>query len=271
MSPSRPRGSAAKVTSVDKANVLETLQLWRDVVTEVHAQYPDVELAHMYVDNAAMQLVKAPKKFDVVFTGNMFGDILRTRPRCSPADRHAAQASLNSEQQGPVRAQPRQRAGHRRQRHRQSAGHILSAAMMLRFSLGQAEAADRIESAVKAVLSAGLRTGGHLERRQQEGRHTADGRCGGGRAVLNSRRRASGAQPAPSTGPKPVESGPRAARQELVVRRLLVLLARSLRRVEPLRDAQRRRLFVGRGRALLHGSASCRSVTPAGSAPLCAM
>src|SRR5574343_2031834 len=65
-----------RVTSVDKANVLETFQFWKDVVTEVHAQYPDVELEHMYVDNAAMQLVKAPKKFDVVFTGNMFGDIL---------------------------------------------------------------------------------------------------------------------------------------------------------------------------------------------------
>ncbi|MEY3612784.1 MAG: 3-isopropylmalate dehydrogenase, partial [Pseudomonadota bacterium] len=65
-----------KVTSVDKANVLETFQFWKDVVTEVHAQYPDVELQHMYVDNAAMQLVKAPKAFDVVVTGNMFGDIL---------------------------------------------------------------------------------------------------------------------------------------------------------------------------------------------------
>ncbi len=65
-----------KVTSVDKANVLETFQFWKDVVTEVHAQYPDVELEHMYVDNAAMQLVKAPKKFDVLVTGNMFGDIL---------------------------------------------------------------------------------------------------------------------------------------------------------------------------------------------------
>ncbi len=65
-----------RVTSVDKANVLETFQFWKDVVTEVHAQYPDIELDHMYVDNAAMQLVKAPKKFDVLFTGNLFGDIL---------------------------------------------------------------------------------------------------------------------------------------------------------------------------------------------------
>jgi 3-isopropylmalate dehydrogenase len=65
-----------RVTSVDKANVLETFQFWKDVVTEVGQQYPDVELDHMYVDNAAMQLVKAPKRFDVVVTGNMFGDIL---------------------------------------------------------------------------------------------------------------------------------------------------------------------------------------------------
>jgi 3-isopropylmalate dehydrogenase len=79
------RKRSKKVTSVDKANVLETFQFWKDVVTEVHAQYPDVELQHMYVDNAAMQLVKAPKAFDVVVTGNMFGDILSTRRRCSPA------------------------------------------------------------------------------------------------------------------------------------------------------------------------------------------
>lgn len=70
------RKRSKKVTSVDKANVLETFQFWKDVVTEVHAQYPDVELEHMYVDNAAMQLVRAPKKLDVVVTGNMFGDIL---------------------------------------------------------------------------------------------------------------------------------------------------------------------------------------------------
>ena len=70
------RKRSKKVTSVDKANVLETFQLWKDVMTELGKQYPDVELEHMYVDNAAMQLVRAPKKFDVVVTGNMFGDIL---------------------------------------------------------------------------------------------------------------------------------------------------------------------------------------------------
>ena len=95
--------------------MLETFQFWKDVVTEVHAQYPDVELEHMYVDNAAMQLVKAPKKFDVVVTGNMFGDILSDEaamltgsigmlPR--PAERKAGR--------GPVRTQPWQRARHRR-------------------------------------------------------------------------------------------------------------------------------------------------------------
>ena len=89
--------------------MLETFQFWKDVVTEVGQQYPDVELDHMYVDNAAMQLVRAPKKFDVVVTGNMFGD-------------------------------------------------ILSAAMMLRFSLNQEAAAVRIETAVKKVLAQGLRT-----------------------------------------------------------------------------------------------------------------
>ena len=78
-------GGKKSVTSVDKANVLETFQFWKDVVTEVHAQYADVTLEHMYVDNAAMQLVKAPKKFDVVVTGNMFGDILSDAAAASPA------------------------------------------------------------------------------------------------------------------------------------------------------------------------------------------
>ena len=85
------RKRSKSVTSVDKANVLETFQFWKDVVTEVHAQYPDVELDHMYVDNAAMQLVKAPKKFDVIVTGNMFGDILSRRGGdADRLDRHAA-------------------------------------------------------------------------------------------------------------------------------------------------------------------------------------
>ena len=118
------RKRSKRVTSVDKANVLETFQFWKDVVTEVGQQYPDVELDHMYVDNAAMQLVKAPKKFDVVVTGNMFGDILSRRSlHADRLHRHAALGQPERQQPGPVRTQPRQRAGHRRQGHRQSAGH----------------------------------------------------------------------------------------------------------------------------------------------------
>jgi 3-isopropylmalate dehydrogenase len=145
---------------VDKANVLETFQFWKDVVTEVAQQYPDVELDHMYVDNAAMQLVKAPKKFDVVVTGNMFGDILSDEASMLTGSiGMLPSASLNSQQPGPVRAQPRQRPRHRRQGHCQPAGHHpVSAAMMLRFSLNQEAAADRIEAAVQKVLAQGLRT-----------------------------------------------------------------------------------------------------------------
>ena len=154
----RKRGK--KVTSVDKANVLETFQLWRDVVTEVHAQYPDVELEHMYVDNAAMQLVKAPKKFDVLFTGNMFGDILSDEAAMLTGSiGMLPSASLNSENKGlyePSHGSAPDIAG---KGIANPLATILSAAMMLRFSLGQAEAADRIESAVKAVLSAGLSHG----------------------------------------------------------------------------------------------------------------
>ena len=114
--PGGAQAQQASVTSVDKANVLETFQFWKDVVTEVHAQYPDVALDHMYVDNAAMQLVKAPKKFDVIVTGNMFGDILSDEAAMLTGSiGMLPSASLNAAQQGPVRAQPRQRARHRRQ------------------------------------------------------------------------------------------------------------------------------------------------------------
>ena len=109
------RKRSGRVTSVDKANVLETFQFWKDIVTEVHAQYPDVALDHMYVDNAAMQLVKAPKKFDVIVTGNMFGDILSDEAAMlTGLDRHAAVGLVGRAQQGPVRTEPRQRARHRR-------------------------------------------------------------------------------------------------------------------------------------------------------------
>ena len=148
-----------KVTSVDKANVLETFQFWKDVVTEVHAQYPDVELQHMYVDNAAMQLVKAPKAFDVVVTGNMFGDILSDEASMLTGSiGMLPSASLNTKNQGlyePSHGSAPDIAG---QGVANPLATILSAAMMLRFSLNQAEAAERIETAVKAVLAQGLRT-----------------------------------------------------------------------------------------------------------------
>ena len=153
------RKRSKRVTSVDKANVLETFQFWKDVVTEVGRQYPDVELDHMYVDNAAMQLVKAPKKFDVVVTGNMFGDILSDEAAMLTGSiGMLPSASLNASNQGlyePSHGSAPDIAG---KGIANPLATILSAAMMLRFSLNQPEAADRIESAVKGVLASGLRT-----------------------------------------------------------------------------------------------------------------
>ena len=152
-------GTEGRVTSVDKANVLETFQFWKDVVSEVGKQYPDVALDHMYVDNAAMQLVKAPKKFDVVVTGNMFGDILSDEAAMLTGSiGMLPSASLNSSNQGlyePSHGSAPDIAG---KGIANPLATILSAAMMLRFSLNQPEAALRIEAAVKAVLSQGLRT-----------------------------------------------------------------------------------------------------------------
>jgi 3-isopropylmalate dehydrogenase len=148
-----------KVTSVDKANVLETFQFWKDVVTEVSAQYPDVELQHMYVDNAAMQLVKAPKAFDVIVTGNMFGDILSDEASMLTGSiGMLPSASLNSSNQGlyePSHGSAPDIAG---KGIANPLATILSAAMMLRFSLNQEAAAQRIENAVKKVLAQGFRT-----------------------------------------------------------------------------------------------------------------
>ena len=153
--------SGGKVTSVDKANVLETFQFWKDVVTEVHAQhYPDVELQHMYVDNAAMQLVKAPKAFDVVFTGNMFGDILSDEAAMLTGSiGMLPSASLDVNNKGlyePSHGSAPDIAG---KDLANPLATILSLAMMLRYSLRQAEAAARVETAVDSVLTAGLRTG----------------------------------------------------------------------------------------------------------------
>ncbi|MFO6421198.1 3-isopropylmalate dehydrogenase [Hylemonella sp. W303a] len=148
-----------KVTSVDKANVLETFQFWKDIVTEIGQQYPDVKLDHMYVDNAAMQLVKAPKSFDVIVTGNMFGDILSDEASMLTGSiGMLPSASLNSKNQGlyePSHGSAPDIAG---QGVANPLATILSAAMMLRFSLNQEAAAQRIEAAVQKVLAQGLRT-----------------------------------------------------------------------------------------------------------------
>ena len=139
--------------------MLETFQFWKDVVSEVGKQYPDIALDHMYVDNAAMQLVKEPKRFDVVVTGNMFGDILSDEASMLTGSiGMLPSASLNSKNQGlyePSHGSAPDIAG---KGIANPLATILSAAMMLRFSLNQPEAADRIETAVKKVLALGLRT-----------------------------------------------------------------------------------------------------------------
>lgn len=153
----RKRGG--KLTSVDKANVLETFQFWRDIVTEVHAEYSDVALEHMYVDNAAMQLVRAPKKFDVIVTGNMFGDILSdAASMLTGSIGMLPSASLDANNKGlyePSHGSAPDIAG---KGVANPLATILSAAMMLRYSLDRAAQAERIEAAVKSVLAQGLRT-----------------------------------------------------------------------------------------------------------------
>jgi 3-isopropylmalate dehydrogenase len=153
------RKRSQRVTSVDKSNVLETFQFWKDVVTDVAGQYPDVLLDHMYVDNAAMQLVRAPKKFDVIVTGNMFGDILSDEAAMLTGSiGMLPSASLNARNQGlyePSHGSAPDIAG---KGIANPLATILSAAMMLRFSLNQPQAAGQIEAAVKSVLAQGLRT-----------------------------------------------------------------------------------------------------------------
>jgi 3-isopropylmalate dehydrogenase len=148
-----------KLCSVDKANVLETSQLWRDVVIEVAKEYPAVELSHMYVDNCAMQLVRTPKQFDVIVTGNMFGDILSDEASMLTGSiGMLPSASLDANNQGlyePIHGSAPDIAG---KDLANPLATILSAAMMLRYSLGQAAAADRIEAAVRKVLKDGYRT-----------------------------------------------------------------------------------------------------------------
>ena len=149
-----------RVCSVDKANVLETSQLWKEVMTRIGKEYPDVELGHMYVDNAAMQLVKAPKAFDVVVTGNLFGDILSDEAAMLTGSiGMLPSASLDKNNKGlyePSHGSAPDIAG---KGVANPLATILSAAMMLRYSLGKAEQADRIEQAVQKVLAQGFRTG----------------------------------------------------------------------------------------------------------------
>ena len=153
------RKRRGKLCSVDKSNVLETFQFWKDIVTEVGKEYPDVELSHMYVDNAAMQLVRAPKQFDVIVTGNMFGDILSDQASMLTGSiGMLPSASLNETGKGlyePSHGSAPDIAG---KDIANPLATILSAAMMLRYSLDKAAQADRIEAAVKKVLEQGLRT-----------------------------------------------------------------------------------------------------------------
>ncbi|CAH0349685.1 MAG: 3-isopropylmalate dehydrogenase [Sphingobium sp.] len=151
-------GGGGKLCSVDKANVLETSQLWRDVVIETAAEYPDVTLTHMYVDNAAMQLVRNPGQFDVIVTGNLFGDILSDQASmCVGSIGMLASASLDSNGKGlyePIHGSAPDIAG---QNKANPLATILSAAMMLRYSLNLPAQADRIEAAVAKALAGGAR------------------------------------------------------------------------------------------------------------------
>jgi 3-isopropylmalate dehydrogenase len=153
-------GRGRKLCSVDKANVLETSQLWRDVVIEVAAEYPGVELSHMYVDNAAMQLVKNPGQFDVIVTGNLFGDILSDQASmCVGSIGLLASASLSEGSQGlyePIHGSAPDIAGRGLANPMAT---VLSAAMLLRHSLGLEAEAVRIEAGVARALADGIRGG----------------------------------------------------------------------------------------------------------------
>ena len=153
------RARAGRLCSVDKANVLETSQLWRDVMIETSADYPDIALSHMYVDNCAMQLVRNPGQFDVIVTGNLFGDILSDQASmCAGSIGMLPSASLDANQKGlyePIHGSAPDIAG---QGKANPLATILSAAMMLRYSLGFPDAADRIEMAVAKALAGGARS-----------------------------------------------------------------------------------------------------------------
>jgi 3-isopropylmalate dehydrogenase len=153
------RKRSRKLCSVDKANVLETSQLWREVVTEEGKKYGDVELSHMYVDNCAMQLVRNPKQFDVIVTGNMFGDILSDEASMLTGSiGMLPSAALDANGKGlyePIHGTAPDIAG---KGVANPLATILSAALMLRYSLGEPKAAERVEAAVRRVLRDGYRT-----------------------------------------------------------------------------------------------------------------
>ena len=148
-----------KLCSVDKANVLDTSILWREVVTAAGRDYPDVTLSHMYVDNAAMQLVRAPKQFDVIVTGNLFGDILSDEASMLAGSiGMLPSASLDENNKGlyePIHGSAPDLAG---KNHANPLATILSLAMMFRYTFSRADVADRIEAAVRQVLAQGHRT-----------------------------------------------------------------------------------------------------------------
>ncbi|WP_413200296.1 3-isopropylmalate dehydrogenase [Nostoc piscinale] len=154
------RKRSGRLCSVDKANVLEVSQLWRDRITKLSAEYPDVELSHLYVDNAAMQLVRAPKQFDTIVTGNLFGDILSdAAAMLTGSIGMLPSASLGASGPGvyePVHGSAPDIAGLDKAN---PLAQVLSAAMMLRYGLNQPQAADSIEKAVLQVLEQGDRTG----------------------------------------------------------------------------------------------------------------
>jgi 3-isopropylmalate dehydrogenase len=149
-----------KLCSVDKANVLDTSMFWREIVTEVAKEYPQVATSHMYVDNAAMQLVRAPKQFDVILTGNIFGDILSDEASMLTGSiGMLPSASLDSNNKGlyePCHGSAPDIAG---KDIANPLATILSVAMMMQYTFGRADIAQRIEAAVRKVLQQGLRTG----------------------------------------------------------------------------------------------------------------
>jgi 3-isopropylmalate dehydrogenase len=154
------RKRSRRLCSVDKANVLDTSILWREVVTAMAQEYPDVALTHMYVDNAAMQLVRNPRQFDVIVTGNLFGDILSDQASMLAGSiGMLPSASLDADQKGlyePIHGSAPDIAG---QDKANPLATILSLAMMFRYTFARADVADRIERAVRDVLRQGLRTG----------------------------------------------------------------------------------------------------------------